>query len=107
MTDAVNATASQPISGTVNAALALTATPSAAAQVGVDYSQANTASLGVAPYTYSVSAGALPTGTRLNTSTGLVSGKPTAAGAFTYTIMATDAVGATATKSTSGTVGQS
>ena len=104
VTDAVNATASQPISGTVNAALALTATPSAAAQVGVDYSQANTASLGVAPYTYSVSAGALPTGTRLNTSTGLVSGKPTAAGAFTYTIMATDAVGATATKSTSGTV---
>ena len=104
VTDAVNATASQPISGTVNAALALTATPSAAAQVGVDYSQANTASLGVAPYTYSVSAGALPTGTTLNTSTGLVSGKPTAAGAFTYTIMATDAVGATATKSTSGTV---
>jgi hypothetical protein len=48
------------------------------------------ASGGTTPYGYSDSAGTLPVGTNLNTSTGTVSGTPTTAGAFSDTIEATD-----------------
>lgn len=54
--------------------------------------------------TYAISSGALPGGLSLNTSTGAVSGTPTAAGTFSYTIRATDALGATASASISHTV---
>jgi len=43
--------------------------------------------------TYSITAGALPTGLALNTSSGAVTGTPTDAGDFTFTITATNAVG--------------
>jgi uncharacterized repeat protein (TIGR02543 family) len=43
--------------------------------------------------TYSVFSGALPTGLSLNTSTGTVTGTPTAAGPFTFTLRATNAGG--------------
>jgi hypothetical protein len=36
----------------------------------------------------------LPTGTSLNSSTGVVSGTPSAIGSFSFTIMATDSLGA-------------
>lgn len=58
--------------------------------VGQSYSQTNDARGGKAPYVYSVSAGVLPAGTTLNSSTGEVSGAPTIAGLFSYTIQATD-----------------
>jgi uncharacterized protein YhjY with autotransporter beta-barrel domain len=53
------------------------------------YSQAITATGGNAPYTYSVSAGSLPAGMSLS-SAGVLSGTPTAGGAFTFTITARD-----------------
>jgi uncharacterized repeat protein (TIGR02543 family) len=43
--------------------------------------------------TYSVSSGALPTGLSLNSSTGSVTGTPTAVGPFTFTITASNAGG--------------
>lgn len=43
--------------------------------------------------TYSVSSGTLPTGLSLNTSTGTVTGTPTAVGPFTFTITASNAGG--------------
>ncbi len=58
---------------------------------GVAYSQTVTASGGTAPYTYAVLSGALPTGLSLNTSNGAITGTPTVAGAFNFTISATDA----------------
>ncbi|MEO5846105.1 MAG: putative Ig domain-containing protein [Caldimonas sp.] len=104
VTDAVAAAATQTVSGTISSAVALASSPSAAAQVGVAYSQSNIASGGTAPYSYAITAGALPAGVSLNTGTGLVSGTPTAAGAFSYTVTSTDAVGGTAAQTVSGTI---
>lgn len=58
--------------------------------VGIAYSQTMIATGGIAPYTYSVSAGTLPAGLTLNASSGVLSGTPTAIGANTFTITAAD-----------------
>jgi large repetitive protein len=78
--------------------LALTATaPFHSGEVGVAYSPvALSASGGVQPYMWSVVAGALPAGLSIG-SDGIVSGTPTSAGTFTFTIQAADAGNSTAT----------
>ena len=63
--------------------------------VGIAYSQTITASGGTGPYTFSITAGSLPTGLSPITGGGLISGTPTAAGTFTFTVTATDANGCT------------
>jgi uncharacterized protein YhjY with autotransporter beta-barrel domain len=75
-----------------------------AATVGIAYGQSVTASGGTAPYTYAVSAGALPAGLSLGASTGMLSGTPTAAGTYGFTVRGTDASGYSATRSYSLTV---
>jgi alpha-tubulin suppressor-like RCC1 family protein/uncharacterized protein YjbI with pentapeptide repeats len=45
---------------------------------------------GTPPYTWSIGSGALPSGVTLNPSTGLISGKFTPAGTFTFTVKITD-----------------
>ncbi|SDY91237.1 outer membrane autotransporter barrel domain-containing protein [Lysobacter sp. yr284] len=60
------------------------------ATVGAAYNQAFTASGGTAPYAFAVSAGALPAGLTLDTA-GALTGTPTAAGTFNFTVRATDA----------------
>jgi len=59
------------------------------ATVGAAYSQSITAANGQAPYTYVISAGALPAGLSLSGG-GTLSGTPTAAGTFNFTVRATD-----------------
>ncbi|MBO2011797.1 Ig-like domain-containing protein [Hymenobacter negativus] len=54
------------------------------------YSQTLTASGGTAPYTFAITAGALPAGLSLTTA-GTLSGTPTGNGTFTFTVTATDA----------------
>nr|WP_314607725.1 putative Ig domain-containing protein [uncultured Janthinobacterium sp.] len=61
-----------------------------AATLGTTYSQSVTAANGIAPYTYAISAGALPAGVSLNTATGALSGTPMAGGVFNFTVRATD-----------------
>jgi hypothetical protein len=61
--------------------------------VGTPYSQTVSASGGTSPYTFSLSSGALPTGLLINALTGAITGTPTTAGTFTFTITATDATG--------------
>ncbi len=72
----------------------ITFTPTSlpAATTAVAVSQTFTASGGAAPYSFSVTAGALPTGTSLSTA-GAYGGAPTAAGTFSFEITATDANG--------------
>jgi hypothetical protein len=60
--------------------------------VGVAYSQNMTGSGGTAPYTFGVTAGALPTGLAISV-TGLVNGTPTVAGSYGVTVRGTDALG--------------
>ena len=58
---------------------------------------------GTPPFTFAVASGALPAGLSLNTSSGQISGTPSAAGAYSVTISATNSVG-TMTKTYTGTV---
>ena len=59
------------------------------AAIGAAYSQTLTASGGAGPYSYAVTAGALPAGLTLSPA-GVLSGTPTAAGAFNVTVRAMD-----------------
>ena len=54
---------------------------------------------GVLPFRWSVSAGELPPGVRLNRSTGTLSGRPKALGRFRFTARLTDGTGATIVRS--------
>ncbi len=64
--------------------------------VGVAYSHTFPAGSGDPPYTFSITAGSLPPGLSLAAATGIVSGVPTAAGVFPFTITVTDTLLATA-----------
>lgn len=78
-----------PASGT---APVVTTTSLAAGTVGTSYSRSVSAT-GDTPITWSIISGSLPGGLSQNTSTGTISGTPTAAGAFSFTVRATNDFG--------------
>ncbi len=82
----------EPQIATVTITLAPTTLPNAT--LGTPYNQTITATGGTAPYTFAVTSGTLPPGLTLATN-GTLSGKPTSAGSFTFTVTATDHGGAT------------
>ncbi|MCA1326899.1 putative Ig domain-containing protein [Herbaspirillum sp. alder98] len=75
-----------------------------APEVGISYSQQLSTSGGVTPYTYVVSTGTLPSGLSLS-STGLITGIPTAAGPYNFSVTSTDASSFAVTANYSGSVG--
>jgi large repetitive protein len=106
---AVNAAGTGPASAasgavTVNAGPSLTFAAPPAGEAGVAYSDQLTATGGTGTLTWSVSSGTLPPGLTLNSSTGLLSGTPTASGSYAFTVKVTDAFGASATQATTLTV---
>jgi hypothetical protein len=81
-TPATNSTASLTISSVL---------PSAT--VGSIYSTTLNVSGGTAPYSFSVASGALPTSLLLGSTTGTISGTPTATGSFSFAILVSDSKG--------------
>jgi hypothetical protein len=102
---------------TVGGALTIVTTTLSNGVIGSAYSGTITAQNGTGPYTWSLASGTLPAGLTLNTAaTGLttsITGTPTAAGVFTFTIQVADSAAATdtqlfnvtVTSSTGGTIG--
>ena len=70
-------------------------------EVGAAYSDQLTVTGGTSPFTWSVSAGTLPAGLTLGASTGLLSGIPTAAGSYSFTVKVTDHAGLSDTEAVS------
>ncbi len=98
-TDAFGSTGSQAYSVVVvTPAIVLAPAALPAGQAGSTYSQTLTASGGIGPYVFAVTVGTLPGGLTLAPN-GTLSGTPTAAGASTFTITATDKNGATGNRS--------
>lgn len=62
-------------------------------QQTISYSQTLVASGGIGAYAYTISAGALPNGLSLNSSTGVISGTPTFPSTYSFTARATDSLG--------------
>jgi sugar lactone lactonase YvrE len=104
VTDFNFTSATATTTGIMQGGVVLTSTPSAVTEIGITYTQTNVASGGSAPYTYSISAGAVPAGTTLDPTTGTVSGTPTAAGGFSYTVLVTDSNNGTASNPIAGTI---
>ncbi|MBO0492204.1 putative Ig domain-containing protein [Pseudomonas sp. Marseille-Q1929] len=94
-----------PVAITISApTLGIAPTGLGAATANVTFATTLSASGGTAPYSYSISSGATPAGVTLNSSTGTLSGTPTAAGPYTFTVTVTDANGATGSRAYSGAV---
>jgi hypothetical protein len=105
VTDAVQGTTSTSLSILVTAAppptIGTTTLPNATQ--GKTYSSSLAASGGIPPYTWSFTGG-LPPGVVLGSTTGALSGTPSAAGSFSFIARVTDAIGGTAVASLAITV---
>lgn len=75
----------------------------AAMEVGQEFSEWLQVAGGTAPYSFEVTAGAPPSGINV-TPLGTVDGVPSAAGAFNFTVTATDSAGNTARQAFAGEV---
>ena len=85
-------TATQALSLTVGApsSLAIATTSLPQANTATLYSQQLRVSGGVGPFTWKLTSGILPSGLSLNSSTGVISGVPTAVSANTFSVQVTD-----------------
>jgi Putative Ig domain/IPT/TIG domain len=70
--------------------LAITTTSLPAASVGVAYSATLNATGATPPYGWAITSGSLPPGLSLDGTTGVISGTPTTAGNYYFTVTATD-----------------
>ena len=88
------ATASAPLSITVNATLTQLSIVTTSLPSGTQnqtYSAMLAATGGLTPYTWNVTAGSLPAGLSLNSSTGAITGTPSGGGTSNFTVQVADA----------------
>ncbi len=100
ITDAFGKVANNTASIVIAALPTLTFAAPAAGQAGVPYSTSLTTTGGSAPLAWSISAGSVPAGLTLNTATGVLSGTPTTAASYSFTVAVVDANGKTDSKAT-------
>ena len=88
--DANSNTASEALSIIINPPLAISTSSLSSGMQNAAYSATLAASGGQTPYTWSISAGSLPSGLSLTASTGAISGTPTTSGSSSFTVKVTD-----------------
>lgn len=92
VTDADGNIATMAFNVTIAGDLVLTGTPANFGTTTVAYNDTSLGHTGgQSPYVFSVSSGALPPGLALNTSTGAITGTPTASGTYNFSIKVSDA----------------
>lgn len=101
VTGADTLSASASLSIVINPALLVTTTSLPGGTLSAAYSQTLAANGGTGTHTWAITAGALPGGLQFDPNSGTISGTPTAAGAFNFTVVATDSVGAIGSKALS------
>jgi hypothetical protein len=100
-TDSLGQTADVAYAMTVGAPLPITISPATlpVGTVSTPYTATVSATGGLAPFTFAVTAGSLPAGLTLNAATGVISGTPVLGNlTSTFTVTATDALGASASR---------
>lgn len=94
VTDSAGFTADSPQSISLAAGVSVSGSYTGSGTSGVSYSSTGvSASGGTPPYTWTVNSGSLPPGLSLDSSTGALTGTPTTAGSYSFTVRATDSVG--------------
>ncbi|ACH38570.1 lipoprotein, putative [Citrifermentans bemidjiense Bem] len=88
-------TATKTLNLTINPALSVTTTSLPAVVVGANYSQPLVKLGGTPSYTWSLASGSLPPGLQMDLSTGAITGVPTGTGTFQFSVLLSDATGAT------------
>jgi hypothetical protein len=84
--------------------LTITTTSLASGRLNRAYSATLKATGGVSPYTWTITAGTLPTGLTLAASTGTISGTPTKTGTVSFTVTVTDSTKTAVSKALSITI---
>ena len=99
VTDADSHTSRKGLSITVTPAPLSIGSASFDAPKGIPFSYQPAAAGGTPPYTWSISAGTIPAGLALNSSSGALSGTPSSLGTFTFVLSVRDQSGGTASAS--------
>lgn len=95
VTPNVTYTATKALNLTINPALSVTTTSLPAVVVGANYSQQLVKLGGTPSYTWGLASGSLPPGLQMDLSTGAITGTPTGTGTFQFSVLLSDATGAT------------
>jgi hypothetical protein len=99
VTDSASITASKAFTLSIASGLTISNAPTLpGGTAGTAYSLTLAAVGGATPYTWSITAGALPSGVAINPATGGITGTPTAAGSVAFTAKVTDNSSASASK---------